>query len=137
MTMKHNEIRNALYPDCPVRNVLSRVGDKWSMLVLFTLEGQPSIRFKELQRSIPDISQKILTATLKMLEADGLINREAFPEVPPRVEYSLTEKGKSLLPLIDALLSWATDNMEDIIASRTQFYLKYLRSKSHQNKFVI
>ena len=76
--MKHNEIRNALYPDCPVRNVLSRVGDKWSMLVLFTLEGQPSIRFKELQRSIPDISQKILTATLKMLEADGLINREAF-----------------------------------------------------------
>ena len=124
MTMKHNEIRNALYPDCPVRNVLSRVGDKWSMLVLFTLEGQPSIRFKELQRSIPDISQTILTATLKMLEADGLINREAFPEVPPRVEYSLTEKGKSLLPLIDALLSWATDNMEDIIASRTQFYLK-------------
>lgn len=124
MTMKHNEIRNALYPDCPVRNVLSRVGDKWSMLVLFTLEGQPGIRFKELQRSIPDISQKILTATLKMLEADGLINREAFPEVPPRVEYSLTEKGKSLLPLIDALLSWATDNMEDIIASRTQFYLK-------------
>lgn len=124
MTMKHNEIRNALYPDCPVRNVLSRVGDKWSMLVLFTLESQPSIRFKELQRSIPDISQKILTATLKMLEADGLINREAFPEVPPRVEYSLTEKGKSLLPLIDALLSWATDNMEDIIASRTQFYLK-------------
>lgn len=124
MIMKHNEIRNALYPDCPVRNVLSRVGDKWSMLVLFTLEGQSSIRFKELQRSIPDISQKILTATLKMLEADGLINREAFPEVPPRVEYSLTEKGKSLLPLIDALLSWATDNMEDIIASRTQFYLK-------------
>ena len=124
MTMKHNEIRNALYPDCPVRNVLSRVGDKWSMLVLFTLEGQPSIRFKELQRSIPDISQKILTATLKMLEADGLINREVFPEVPPRVEYSLTEKGKSLLPLIDALLSWAIDNMEDIIASRTQFYLK-------------
>ena len=124
MTMKHNEIRNALYPDCPVRNVLSRVGDKWSMLALFTLEGQPSIRFKELQRSIPDISQKILTATLKMLEAGGLINREVFPEVPPRVEYSLTEKGKSLLPLIDALLSWATDNMEDIIASRTQFYLK-------------
>lgn len=124
MIMKHHEIRNALYPDCPVRNVLSRVGDKWSMLVLFTLEGQPSIRFKELQRSIPDISQKILTATLKMLEADGLINREVFPEVPPRVEYSLTEKGKSLLPLIDALLSWATDNMEDIIASRTQFYLK-------------
>lgn len=122
--MKNNEIRNALYPNCPVRNVLSRVGDKWSMLILFTLESHPTIRFKELQRNIPDISQKILTATLKTLEADGLIKREVFPEVPPRVEYSLTAKGQSLLPLIDNLLTWASDNMEDIIASRKQFYLK-------------
>ena len=121
---KNNEIRNALYPNCPVRNVLSRVGDKWSMLILFTLESHPTIRFKELQRNIPDISQKILTATLKTLEADGLIKREVFPEVPPRVEYSLTAKGLSLLPLIDNLLTWASDNMEDIIASRKQFYLK-------------
>ena len=122
--MKNNEIRNALYPNCPVRNVLSRVGDKWSMLILFTLENHPTIRFKELQRNIPDISQKMLTATLKALEADGLINREVFPEVPPRVEYALTEKGKSLLPLIDNLLTWASNNMEDIIASRERFYLK-------------
>lgn len=122
--MKNNEIRNALYPNCPVRNVLSRVGDRWSMLILFTLESHPTIRFKELQRNIPDISQKILTATLKTLEADGLIKREVFPEVPPRVEYSLTAKGLSLLPLIDNLLTWASDNMEDIIASRKQFYLK-------------
>ena len=122
--MKNNEIRNALYPNCPVRNVLSRVGDKWSMLILFTLESHPTIRFKELQRNIPDISQKILTATLKTLEADGLVKRDVFPEVPPRVEYSLTAKGLSLLPLIDNLLTWASDNMEDIIASRKQFYLK-------------
>ena len=122
--MKNDEIRNALYPNCPVRNVLSRVGDKWSMLILFTLESHPTIRFKELQRNIPDISQKILTATLKTLEADGLVKREVFPEVPPRVEYSLTAKGLSLLPLIDNLLTWASDNMEDIIASRKQFYLK-------------
>lgn len=122
--MKTNEIRNALYPNCPIRNVLSRVGDKWSMLILFTLENHPTIRFKELQRNIPDISQKMLTATLKALEADGLINREVFPEVPPRVEYALTEKGKSLLPLIDNLLTWALNNMEDIIASRERFYLK-------------
>lgn len=122
--MKPNEIRNALYPNCPIRNVLSRIGDKWSMLILFTLESHPTIRFKELQRNIPDISQKILTATLKTLEADGLIKREVFPEVPPRVEYSLTAKGLSLLPLIDNLLTWASDNMEDIIASRKQFYLK-------------
>jgi transcriptional regulator, MarR family len=122
--MKTNEIRNALYPNCPIRNVLSRVGDKWSMLILFTLENHPTIRFKELQRNIPDISQKMLTATLKALEADGLISREVFPEVPPRVEYALTEKGKSLLPLIDNLLTWASNNMEDIIASRERFFLK-------------
>jgi len=122
--MKTNEIRNALYPNCPIRNVLSRVGDKWSMLILFTLENHLTIRFKELQRNIPDISQKMLTATLKALEADGLISREVFPEVPPRVEYALTEKGKSLLPLIDNLLTWASNNMEDIIASRERFYLK-------------
>lgn len=122
--MKTNEIRNALYPNCPIRNVLSRVGDKWSMLILFTLENHPTIRFKELQRNIPDISQKMLTATLKALEADGLISREVFPEVPPRVEYALTEKGKSFLPLIDNLLTWASNNMEDIIASRERFYLK-------------
>ena len=76
--MNRNELRDALYPNCPVRNVLSRVGDKWSMLVLFTLEANERQRFKELQRNIPDISQKMLTATLKMLEADALILR-GFP----------------------------------------------------------
>ena len=122
--MNRSDIRDALYPNCPIRNVLSRVGDKWSMLVLFTLESNDTQRFKELQRNIPDISQKVLTATLKMLEADGLIRREVFPEVPPRVEYSLTKKGKSLLPLIDNLLSWASENMEDIIESRRKYLLK-------------
>ena len=122
--MNRSEIRDALYPNCPIRNVLSRVGDKWSMLVLFTLESNDNQRFKELQRNIPDISQKMLTATLMMLEADGLIRREVFPEVPPRVEYSLTKKGKSLLPLIDNLLSWASENMEDIIESRRKYLLK-------------
>ena len=126
--MNRSEIRDALYPNCPIRNVLSRVGDKWSMLVLFTLESNNSQRFKELQRNIPDISQKMLTATLKttlkMLEADGLILRVAFSEIPPRVEYSLTKKGESLLPLINNLISWASDNMEDIIESRRNFLLK-------------
>ena len=122
--MNRNEVRDALYPDCPIRNVLARVGDKWSMLVLFTLENNSSQRFKELQRNIPDISQKMLTATLKTLEGDGLILREAFPEIPPRVEYSLTQKGQSLLPLINNLISWASENMEDIIESRKQYLLK-------------
>jgi transcriptional regulator, MarR family len=122
--MNRNEVRDALFPNCPVRNVLSRIGDKWSMLVLFTLETNKNQRFKELQRNIPDISQKMLTSTLKMLEGDNLVHREAFPEIPPRVEYSLTDKGQSLLPLIDNLLVWASENMNDIIESRQRYLLK-------------
>lgn len=122
--MNTNEVKDALFPNCPIRNILSRIGDKWSMLVLYTLETDEAKRFKELQRNIPDISQKMLTATLKMLEADGLVKREAFAEVPPRVEYSLSDKGKTLLPHINALLSWATDNMDDIYESRMHYLIK-------------
>ena len=122
--MNRTEVRDALFPRCPIRNVLSRIGDKWSMLVLFTLENNECQRFKELQRNIPDISQKMLTATLKTLEPDGLVRREAYAEVPPRVEYSLSDKGRSLLPLINNLLTWAIENMDGIIASREHFMLK-------------
>lgn len=122
--MNTNEVKDALFPNCPIRNILSRIGDKWSMLVLYTLETDKAKRFKELQRNIPDISQKMLTATLKMLEADGLVKREAFAEVPPRVEYSLSDKGKTLLPHINALISWATDNMDDIYESRRHYLIK-------------
>lgn len=122
--MNKNEVKDALFPNCPIRNILSRIGDKWSMLVLYTLETDEAKRFKELQRNIPDISQKMLTATLKMLEADGLVKREAFAEVPPRVEYSLSDKGMTLLPHINALLSWATDNMDDIYESRRHYLIK-------------
>lgn len=122
--MNTNEVKDALFPNCPIRNILSRIGDKWSMLVLYTLETDEAKRFKELQRNIPDISQKMLTATLRMLEADGLVKRKAFAEVPPRVEYSLSDKGKTLLPHINALLSWATDNMDDIYESRRHYLIK-------------
>lgn len=122
--MNTNEVKDALFPNCPIRNILSRIGDKWSMLVLYTLETDEAKRFKELQRNILDISQKMLTATLRMLEADGLVKREAFAEVPPRVEYSLSDKGKTLLPHINALLSWATDNMDDIYESRRHYLIK-------------
>lgn len=93
------------------------------MLVLFTLESNECLRFKELQRNIPDISQKMLTSTLKTLEADGLVNRKAYAEVPPRVEYSLTEKGISLIPVINNLLVWATSNMDDILETRKHYLL--------------
>ena len=92
--------------------------------MLFTLEQRHVGRFKELQRAIPDISQKMLTTTLKTLEADGLVLRRAYPEVPPRVEYDLTERGQSLLPFVDSLIGWAVGNMEDIVASRQAYLLK-------------
>jgi DNA-binding HxlR family transcriptional regulator len=122
--MIRTEIRDSLYPNCPIRNVLSRVGDKWSMLILFTLHNNGVMRFKELQRNIPDISQKMLTAALKTLEADGLIHRKVYPEVPPRVEYWLSERGTSLIPLINDLIVWAQQNMDDIIEERKHYLLK-------------
>ena len=116
---KNKEIRDALFPDCPIRNVLARVGDKWSLLVLYNLQHREPVRFKELQRQIPDISQKSLTQTLRTLEEDGFVSREVFPEVPPRVEYSLTPRALSFLPLVENIINWAKENMEEINKDRT------------------
>lgn len=114
------DTRDALFPDCPIRNVLSRVGDKWSLLVLYTLQHRESLRFKQLQRLLPDISQKSLTQTLRMLEEDGFVSRKVYAEVPPRVEYSLTERSMSFLPVVNSLIDWAKANMADIINDRTR-----------------
>lgn len=119
---KNKEIRDALFPDCPIRNVLARVGDKWSLLVLYNLQHMEPVRFKELQRQIPDISQKSLTQTLRTLEEDGFVSREVFPEVPPRVEYSLTPRALSFLPLVENIINWAKENMDEIIKDRTNNY---------------
>ena len=119
---KNKEIRDALFPDCPIRNVLARVGDKWSLLVLYNLQHMEPVRFKELQRQIPDISQKSLTQTLRTLEDDGFVSREVFPEVPPRVEYSLTPRALSFLPLVENMINWAKENMDEIIKNRTNNY---------------
>ena len=107
MIMAKIEIKDALFPDCPIRNILSRIGDKWSLLVLYTLSSSSVMRFNVLQKNIPDISQKMLTVTLRALEEDGLVKRVIYAEVPPRVEYSLTDRAKSLLPCIDSLIAWA------------------------------
>lgn len=104
--------------NCPVRNVLDRFGDKWSILVLIILGDRQKLRFGELSKEIPDVSQKMLTVTLRTLETDGFIKRTVFPEVPPRVEYEITELGKSLLPHIDGLAAWATEHMSSIEQAR-------------------
>ena len=114
----NKQSKDALFPNCPIRNILARVGDKWSLLVLYTLQHKEPLRFKQLQRELSDISQKSLTQTLRILEEDGFVHREVFAEVPPRVEYRLTERGLSFLPVIDNLIGWAAANMEQIISDR-------------------
>lgn len=107
-----------LFPGCPIRNILSRFSDKWSLLILYTLNLQPTMRFNALRREIPDISQKMLTNTLRTLEEDGFITRTVYAEVPPRVEYSITERTRSLFPHINSLIGWAKDNMTAILKDR-------------------
>ena len=117
--------RDFFSPDCPIRNILSRIGDKWSVLVLYTLSLKGIMRFKVLQKELPDISQKMLTVTLRTLEEDGLVNRKIYPQVPPKVEYSLTNRATTLLPHINSLILWAKENMEDIIRDREKVGNEY------------
>lgn len=104
--------------NCPIREVLGRLGDKWSILVLVTLEVNGTMRFGDIHKTIDDISQRMLTVTLRSLEADGLVRRQAYPQIPPRVEYALTETGRSLMPHIAALVGWASEHISFILEQR-------------------
>ena len=122
--MIRNLVVDPLFPQCPVRNVLSRIGDRWSLLVLLALHDKAeAMRFSDLCRAIPDVSQKMLTSTLRKLEADDLLSRTIYPEVPPRVEYKLTKRGKTLIPLLNPLVDWSLDNMDAIIRHREKYEL--------------
>lgn len=103
-----------------VREVLDRIGDKWSLLVIGTLRAGP-LRFGELEQAVGGISQRMLTLTLKHLVEDGLVARTAYAEVPPRVEYEVTELGRTLVPLVMALAEWAMANREQINANRSGY----------------
>lgn len=107
--------------DCPIRQVLDRFGDKWSILVIELLSHEGKLRFSEIGQLIGDISQKMLTVTLRSLESDGLVIRRFFPEIPPRVEYELSELGRSLVPHIQQLTSWGQENMAAIKENRRRF----------------
>jgi len=122
--MIRNQVIDPLFSQCPVRNVLSRIGDRWSLLVLLALHEKAEImRFSDLCKAIPDVSQKMLTSTLRKLEADDLLSRAIYPEVPPRVEYKLTKRGKTLIPLLNQLVDWSLDNMDAIIKHREKYKL--------------
>lgn len=105
---------------CPVRGVLDRIGDKWSFLIVSMLAEQP-LRFGALRRAVPDISQRMLTQTLRDLQRDGLVDREVFPTNPPSVEYRLTKLGQSLLVPMNALIAWAEKNHTRIKTARAAF----------------
>lgn len=102
---------------CPVRDVLDRIGDRWTVLVLGEL-ANGTRRFSELRRAVPDISQRMLSQTVRHLEADGLISRTVFPTVPPRVDYALTDLGRSLMVPLGALVAWAGANHPHIRLAR-------------------
>jgi len=106
---------------CPIRNVVDRIGDKWSMLVLVLLNEGRVLRFNEIHKYIGTISQKMLSVTLKSLEADGLVARKVYPEVPLRVEYSLTQMGESLIPCLLCLVKWAKTHCVDIQQARERY----------------
>lgn len=118
MSPSHIDVSN---PGCvATREVLSRVGDKWSVYVVALLGNGPR-RFSELKRTIDGISQRMLTLTLRGLERDGLVTRTVFPTVPPRVDYELTELGRTLRAPVNALAAWAQANGEQIFAARARF----------------
>lgn len=112
LQLKENLRKFAGVESCPIRNIVARFSGKWSMLVLCVLAQNETTRFNEIGKAIPDISPKVLTETLRNLEADRLIRRKVYAEIPPRVEYSLTPVGESLIPLIESLVDWAIQNYD-------------------------
>ena len=106
--MLRKEERNSIIEICPVRNVIARFGNKWALLVVLVLSEHEKVRFSELCRLIPDISSRVLSGTLKTLEADGLVSRTTYPVVPPKVEYSLTPLGTSLRPILESMYEWGS-----------------------------
>lgn len=119
--MLKKEERNSIIEICPVRNVVSRFGNKWALLVVLVLSEHENVRFNELCRLIPDVSSRVLSGTLRTLEADGLLVRKMHPVVPPKVEYRLTDIGHSLVPFIIQLTEWVQANMKSIVRHRKKF----------------
>ena len=106
------------YEYCKAAPMLEWLGNKWALVVLVKISENEPVRFNELYRNIPSVSEKVLSQVLKQLTTDGIIERQLYPNVPPRVEYSLTDLGKTLLPHVEALIKWGQDNFEQIMINR-------------------
>ena len=106
------------YEYCKAAPMLEWLGNKWALVVLVKISENEPVRFNELYRNIPSVSEKVLSQVLKQLATDGIIERQLYPDVPPRVEYSITDLGKTLLPHVEALIKWGQDNFEQIMTNR-------------------
>lgn len=106
------------YEYCKAAPMLEWLGNKWALVVLVKISENEPIRFNELYRNIPSVSEKVLSQVLKQLTIDGIIERQLYPDVPPRVEYSITDLGKTLLPHVEALIKWGQNNFEQIMINR-------------------
>ncbi|MBO5539896.1 MAG: helix-turn-helix transcriptional regulator [Muribaculaceae bacterium] len=113
LPLKENLEKYTDIAHCPIRNVLTHISGKWPVLILCILSENDRTRFSAISKAIPDISSKVLSNTLKSLEADGLIERYLYAEIPPRVEYTLTDLGKSLMPILGELIGWALQNFDN------------------------
>jgi DNA-binding HxlR family transcriptional regulator len=114
------KVGNAYSADCPTRQILDRVGDKWAVLILLLVRDEP-MRFNQLRRAIEGISQKMLSQVLKSLERDGLIRRRAIATVPVTVEYSITPLGLTLASAVDPLRDWAEHNLKEVLAAQRRY----------------
>ncbi|MBF0529872.1 MAG: helix-turn-helix transcriptional regulator [Deltaproteobacteria bacterium] len=114
---------NVYNENCPTRVVLDRIADKWTVLIVGALEDRTK-RFGELRREIGGVSQKMLTQTLRGLERDGLVTRMVYASVPPKVEYSLTDLGRTLAHILEAIREWSEKNIEDVLKARDDYDVK-------------
>ncbi|MDB4873914.1 MAG: putative transcriptional regulator [Gemmatimonadetes bacterium] len=127
-TRKAGAVEAAMPPElqhteanCRAHEMLTRVGDKWSVHVIHVLSAEGTLRFGELQRRIPSISQRMLTVTLRGLERDGLVHRTMYPEVPPRVEYGVTPLGATLRDIVRSLIDWSSAHLVEVDAARARY----------------
>lgn len=111
---------NVLAAGCPTRQVIDRIGDKWTLLVLAAL-GERTVRFSQLRKEIEGVSQKMLTQTLRGMQRDGIVTRTVYPSVPPKVEYALTALGLGLAGVVSSIRLWAYEHMDDIEAARDEY----------------
>lgn len=120
MKSTQTKLPNAYSADCPTRQILDRIGDKWAVLILLLLRGEP-MRFNALRRTIEGISQKMLSQVLKSLERDGLVRRRAIATVPVTVEYSITPLGTTLAGAVDSLRDWADQNLKEVLNAQRRY----------------